>query len=646
MPRYIARTFIVVLLTLLSVAGCGDSEKSARQYLSDQGCTVQEMTDLSGGRFAFEARCKNRACSGSVVVNGDSLSSTMSCSSDKLKGVDSSGKSGDPTTPKTGEPCTGATNCAQVANAARAVPTVGADWKLAAQANLIGCKAGDAEQCAQAGHAFRNGYGIEDDIELAGKLLEKACKGGHAASCGWHARFLFENKDGKGALKVGRENCAKNIGSACGVMGLVQVQGIGGVPVKMDAGIAGLKKGCELKDAWSCTTFGNVMNKNNKGPLDLLQAGNAYSEGCQLGNGRACGMLETYAKHYDTIEEFKVSAGYRKDLCELGHPASCSQYGYNLRNGHGVAKNAEEALIYFTMACKWGDALGCANQGDMDKRAAKPGAIEKLAHGCNGNVQGACDLLLDNSAMSIAAAEKSEVVRSALGMACMGPKDTLATCRKICKSSGLTCEYLGASYPEGSTERSSVSADFVRHLEAGCAKSIAWACDGLGYQYRVGEHGLKKDRSKGLSLSRKSCQLGNQEACFNLADNLDDDPKTYDESVKLLESTCLAGHATACGSLGTSLINTQKQPIDIKRGLALLLQRCDKGGNSVGYCESAGKLLLYGAPEVPADVRAAFAAFRKGCVAGNNTACKALMDRNHRPFPLANGATDNLPFDL
>ncbi|QCI28308.1 tetratricopeptide repeat protein [Caminibacter pacificus] len=82
----------------------------------------------------------------------------------------------------------------------------------------------------------------------------------------------------------------KNDGYACGMVGYMLDKGIGGIEKNHKEAIKYYKKGCELKDADSCTLLGYYEYKqgNTKKAKELL------NKACKLGNKDACKYLNKF----------------------------------------------------------------------------------------------------------------------------------------------------------------------------------------------------------------------------------------------------------------------------------------------------------------------------------------------------------------
>ncbi|CAG2111145.1 unnamed protein product [Medioppia subpectinata] len=183
-------------------------------------------------------------------------------------------------------------------------------------------------------------------------------------------------------------------------------------------------------------------------------------------NGEGCHLLGEYMSKIedDLIRSTKVF----KDNCDNnGFARSCTQFGVNLLNGTGCAKDAKKAVEYLSRGCDLNDNEGCFYTGQL-LSGADPQYLNRKA-GCFYTGQ-----LL----------------------------------------SGADPQYTGTVEPD--IKRS------VKSLEKGCELTgngaiAAECCFYLHSFYLFGKNGCEKDLPKALKYGIKGCDLDNVQSCNNLS---------------------------------------------------------------------------------------------------------------------------------
>jgi TPR repeat protein len=147
-----------------------------------------------------------------------------------------------------------------------------------------------------------------------------------------------------------------------------------------DACSAGSASGCFLK-GWLTWPDDN----------DLAIA--IYDRACDAGSAQAC----DYEGHHIAAEGNGAAEAFHllDRACLMGDPTGCVDLGYAYAVGQGIAKDQNEATIWYERACTLGDALGCYNVGynrDQTKGVAHDlkEAVAAYKDGCRDGSTSAC----------------------------------------------------------------------------------------------------------------------------------------------------------------------------------------------------------------------------------------------------------------
>lgn len=208
------------------------------------------------------------------------------------------------------------------------------DAQIALEADVVACDKDDFEACLRWG--THSGW---DDPEAA-KALAKACTGGVKDACYAHAHLRVYSPEND----LPDPKIAEQIMGWCreGVLGECQFawRGLPGVLVEAS------RKGCELGDHASCTSWGNAQVAT-----DPAQALVAYERGCALdATSNSCAQIPALRDAKQLADE---TAG-----CKANKPDSCVALGERLR-----ATQPVEALAAFDRACTAKRADGCYGAG-------------------------------------------------------------------------------------------------------------------------------------------------------------------------------------------------------------------------------------------------------------------------------------------
>lgn len=237
------------------------------------------------------------------------------------------------------------------------------------------------------------------------------------------------------------------------------------------------------------------------------------------GSAEACfaeGQLQRVKSAKRAPDAAAARAAYAAG-CEKGHARACVEHYELNRHGWGGMIDLDAAARSAQRACELGSAAGCAAIAETKLNAVG------TAH--------------DPVGGRIFAAQ----ARAGL--------------EKDCKSGdALSCWFVGIFgqmrlYPEA-LETSGFAAA-AKALAPRCENDDAWACSLLGLQYELG-WGVGVDLTKGVALSRRSCDLGDGAACNVVANDYANErgvAKDGQVALRYAKLGCDAGSQWACNSV-------------------------------------------------------------------------------------------------
>ena len=152
-----------------------------------------------------------------------------------------------------------------------------------------------------------------------------------------------------------------------------------------------------------CTRLGVMMIEGRGGATDLETGFGMLERLCGAGWGAACTQLAFQTDlrgigDMDTLST-RVAALFETG-CAAGDLLSCSQFGFRLELGEGVAHDPARAQALYREACEGGEPQGCSYLGEIYRSGlgVQPDMVEAtrlFAMGCDGNDPYACVTLGD-----------------------------------------------------------------------------------------------------------------------------------------------------------------------------------------------------------------------------------------------------------
>jgi hypothetical protein len=133
----------------------------------------------------------------------------------------------------------------------------------------------------------------------------------------------------------------------------------------------------------------------------------------------------------------------------------------------------------------------------------------------------------------------------------------------------------------------------MARFEASCRSGVAAACRQAGHQWTLQAGHRYADLDKAQALFRRGCQLGDADACGELAELIHRPgagPTELAEAAALRQRACDGGDLASCERLGYALIPAQATARDRERAVPYLVRACEGGG--FYPCESARRVQL------------------------------------------------------
>ena len=154
-------------------------------------------------------------------------------------------------------------------------------------------------------------------------------------------------------------------------------------------------------------------------------------------------------------------------------------------------------------------------------------------------------------------------------------------------------------------------------LETECAARTRGACSRLGRAYAELDENVAP---RARPLLEKTCQLGVQEACADLAVVVaQGDPKG---GLALAQSACATRDGHGCAILGGMIQAGVGTPADDARAAQAYQRACD--AHDAEGCIALGDMLRNGSTAVPRNTPRARAAFETACTAGDPMGCALI----------------------
>lgn len=148
-----------------------------------------------------------------------------------------------------------------------------------------------------------------------------------------------------------------------------------------------------------CTTLAVMRIEGRGGPTDGTGGFNLLRNLCESGWGRACTEAAFQGELRGDDDPARIAALFAQG-CDAGDLLACSQFGFRLELGEGVAADIAAARVLYELACEGGEAQGCSNLGEVYRsglgvRPDMEAALRLFDLGCAGQDSYACVTLGD-----------------------------------------------------------------------------------------------------------------------------------------------------------------------------------------------------------------------------------------------------------
>jgi TPR repeat protein len=338
-----------------------------------------------------------------------------------------------------------------------------------------------------------------------------------------------------------------------------------------------------------------------RGVPDLATAAALMGPECVAGDPVACTVLGWHA--LITADEADVASGIEavRQACGDGHGPACQAWGEALFRQVAVDSTPDQGVARWRASCRAREPSSCRSlAGVLEAAGDTAGARKTAAQPCQSGDLAACLLVARLEAPTWDAAG---------AVAALGP---------LCdRGAGGACAQLAAGLREGRW----TGPDPHPIEQRGCALLDASACVAAATASLA--LSSPDDASANVWL-RQGCALGDPRACALHVDRVlsgqDDTPILEDDAA--FDRACLeAGHARACGALGSALQSSAgARPADAGRVRALLVASCPETDPSPAGCAALARVYEDGAG-VQRDRTLAVRYYGRACGAGVADAC-------------------------
>ncbi|HVV85292.1 MAG TPA: hypothetical protein VHE35_19655 [Kofleriaceae bacterium] len=293
---------------------------------------------------------------------------------------------------------------------------------------------------------------------------------------------------------------------------------------------------CEAHDdAMSCTVLGRMYAGGVPIPIDLELATAYLKRGCELGDGGACNDYGVNLVNGTGVarDEPAGLAMWGK-ACDHGIAVSCRNLGGRLMAGRGVARDEQRALVLLKRGCDAGDDESCRLADDLEHRWQRVGTQavpppDAVAHLHAAEQECAAGALAN-------CAEVADLVWEGRGVDA-DPARAIATHDELCtRGYSPSCLVLSSVYLSGEVPRDPPRSR--RYLEAACALRDARGCGLLGTSLQA--DGPSRRRKAQAAFAR-GCELGDPSSCARLGVLLEAAART-----RAQQRTAAAAHRKAC----------------------------------------------------------------------------------------------------
>ncbi len=242
--------------------------------------------------------------------------------------------------------------------------------------------------------------GSKVDLKMANEYYTKGCDLGDGIACMSLADLIFQGRGtapnpAKG-VQLLQKSCDLNYGQGCLRVAMVVLRGKL-LPANPEEVTKLMEKACDLGDAMGCHDLGYRYMDGLGTARDQVRALDVIGLSCEKGFPRGCGSLGTF--YMMGVAEGGVDYAQAYELLQRGCAGldgpSCSNLGYMIETGKGVAADPVRAAQFYIQACSKGDLMGCGNLGVLQAEGRgvnrdDRGALPNLERACSDEVPEAC----------------------------------------------------------------------------------------------------------------------------------------------------------------------------------------------------------------------------------------------------------------
>ncbi|MEL6414275.1 MAG: tetratricopeptide repeat protein [Pseudomonadota bacterium] len=336
------------------------------------------------------------------------------------------------------------------------------------------CEAGNMWACSTLVTAYTYGIGVDADEARATKYANRACEHPRERICA-DAALLLRDINKTDSLRLHKKSCDADSAVACLNLAAAYNRRAFDDPAPEEVKNL-LDKSCRLgldNACWGYLHYFTKRQTEHSDPTPYIEASDRI---CRRGLTDACNALSGFFAAPGENKTYKNEARaleYEVLACGQGDMKACSWAGKWYRDGFGTSPNLDAALNVYRHVCQSGDAKygesACRSVAELE-------AVQNPSTGHSDLSLRACEL-----------------------------------------GSSHDCRDLGWMYAMGE----GVTADPVRATEffkIGCERDNAMSCLDLAGLYHWAEYGIEQDLDKALIYYQKSCGLGFEFGCDQLAE--------------------------------------------------------------------------------------------------------------------------------
>jgi uncharacterized protein len=414
------------------------------------------------------------------------------------------------------------------------------------------CAGGISEACFTLARMYELGQGAPEDESKERFYYAKSCDLGDVFGCnnagamaddgeGGPSNYLDAKDYYQKACNGGRYIACHNLGLMA-IRGTYSSSGEASIPLALKI----WETNCNNAYARSCYRIGNIYEKGEGGPVNLVRTRIYYAKAC---DGEMWDVCNNLGAMYDDGEGGKVDHVKARALfemaCEKGLAKGCANLGTMHSSGKGGATDYVKARDYLRQGCvlegedydaadcrKYATALTLSDPGPVDLE----GARTILSKGCQGGHANSCDDLAD-----------------LLRLIKDGP---------------------------AATETANLTLSEMRNIYAGgCDQNDLEACYKLAMLHYAGEGG-PVDHASARKLFGKSCSDTFTKGChyFGFMNEFGEGgPVNFMVARAVYSKACNTDDNQACWRLGQMNARGEGGPINVQRAIMLYKKACDKG---------------------------------------------------------------------